>query len=343
MSDQKENRDIKLSAANPIILFDMLKELDFSEKQIFCGTHINSELLVNANNLVSFKQYQALIERAIALTHNPAIGLEFGRRLSFTGHSNLGLGFVASENFIQLLEFSQRCAAVINPAIGLEIHTDKSCLYLDIKEDFPWQKNQVFMLDTAFAMFTAMASLFDGDISSKLIYETKYPQPENTEPYKKHLPGKIQFGGVNNRITFPLIFCQAPLPLQNPSAIKQAEALLEQQLASIDNSHQQMIIIIKTMILASPGKIPTLEDVSETFHISSRTLNRRFKAMGSNFKAVINEVRKEMAIEELAVGNISIEEISYRLGYSDPSNFSKAFKNWTGYSPRQYIQQVLSS
>jgi len=338
MLDQKE---VKLSAANPIILLDMLKEMGCSQREIFSATHTNTDLLVNANNLVSFNQYQELIDRAIALTKNPAIGLEFGRRLSFTGHSNLGLGIIASKNFSELLEFCKRCALVINPAVGLEISTDKSHLYLDINEIFPWNQNQVFMVDTAFAMFSAVASLFDQEISHQLSYETKYPKPTNMEPYQKHLAGNIKFDGGNNRMTFPLGFCLAPLPLQNPSAIKQAEKELNQHLELIDNTHQQMAVIIKIMIAASPGKIPSLQELSSAFHISSRTLNRRFKAMGSNFKSVVNEVREELAIEYLATGNIPVEEIAFRLGYSDPSNFSKAFKSWTGYSPRQYVQQVL--
>ncbi len=338
MLDQKE---VKLSAANPLILLDMLKEMGCSQREIFSATHTNTDLLVNANNLVSFSQYQELVDRAIALTHNPAIGLEFGHRLSFTGHSNLGFGIIASRTFTELLEFSKRCAPVINPAVGLEISTDRSHLYLDIDEVFPWKQNQVFMVDTAFSMFTAMVSVFDKDVSRQLCYEMKYPQPEDTGPYKKYLSGNIQFNAVHNRIIFPLAFCQASLPFQNLSAIKQAETFLEQHLELIDNTHQQMAVIIKIMISASPGRIPSLQDVSSAFHISSRTLNRRFKAMGSNFKTVVNEVRKELAIEYLATGNIPVEEIAFRLGYSDPSNFSKAFKSWTGYSPRQYVQQVL--
>jgi len=83
--------------------------------------------------------------------------------------------------------------------------------------------------------------------------------------------------------------------------------------------------------------------VDSAFHISTRTLNRRLKALGSNFKRVIKEAREELAIEYLATGNIPVEEIAFRLGYSDPSNLSKAFKSWTGYSPRQYVQQNLES
>ncbi len=99
-----------------------------------------------------------------------------------------------------------------------------------------------------------------------------------------------------------------------------------------------MINIIKEMIKANPGHPPTLQDVSDTFHVSSRTLNRRFKALGSNFKSVVNDVRKELAIEHLTNRQLPIEEISFRLGFKDPSNFSKAFKSWTGLPPSQYPQ-----
>ena len=64
--------------------------------------------------------------------------------------------------------------------------------------------------------------------------------------------------------------------------------------------------------------------------------------MGTTFKDVVAEVRKKLAIEYLRSPKNSIDEIAYRLGYHDSSNFSKAFRNGTGHSPTQYWESFLS-
>ena len=78
-------------------------------------------------------------------------------------------------------------------------------------------------------------------------------------------------------------------------------------------------------------------------HVSTRTLNRRFKAMGCNFKRVVNKARKELTIEYLVTGNITVEDIAFRLGYSDSSNYSKSFKVRRGIHHVNIFTRFLSS
>jgi AraC-like DNA-binding protein len=58
--------------------------------------------------------------------------------------------------------------------------------------------------------------------------------------------------------------------------------------------------------------------------------------VGTSYQRILDEVRKEMAIEYLRNSNLPIEEIAALVGYSDPSNFRKAFRRWTGRAPSYY-------
>ena len=59
------------------------------------------------------------------------------------------------------------------------------------------------------------------------------------------------------------------------------------------------------------------------------------KAEGTTFKAVVDETRRELAHSYIRDKHTSINEITYLLGYSDPANFSRAYKRWTGMTPTQ--------
>ena len=65
-----------------------------------------------------------------------------------------------------------------------------------------------------------------------------------------------------------------------------------------------------------------------------RTIQRKLAQEGTSFKDLVEDVRKNLALEYLRSTVLSVEEIALRLGYSDAPSFSHAFKRWTGSSPR---------
>jgi AraC-like DNA-binding protein len=72
--------------------------------------------------------------------------------------------------------------------------------------------------------------------------------------------------------------------------------------------------------------------------MSSRTLQRKLSTEGKTFKQILKSVRKKLAMEYLKDERLSFSEISYLLGFSEQSSFTRAFKNWTGVSPTQARQ-----
>ena len=335
------NHELRLSAVNPIVFIDFLKEQGFGEREILTSTNINPEQLQDANNQLTIAQYEQLVRRGIALTGNPAIGLDFGARLNTTGSGLLGLGVLASKTFAEGLHFAKRCTVVVNPAVNIQLHVEGDRFHAYIEEAYPWEDTEPFMVDTAFALFTSAVKLFDPLVCEQLIYDMRYPAMPNEEVYRQHFRGQMNFNSHRNRISFPLEFCQRPMPFQNPSAVRQAEQLLGQQIESLNNAYNAVLLPIQQLIANNPGHIPSIEEVATSFHVSSRTLNRRLKDMGTTFKDLVAEVRKKLAIEYLRSPKNSIDEIAYLLGYRDSSNFSKAFRNWTGHSPTQYRELFL--
>jgi AraC-like DNA-binding protein len=66
------------------------------------------------------------------------------------------------------------------------------------------------------------------------------------------------------------------------------------------------------------------------------TLQRVLKARGMTFRVLLDDVRHEMAVSELLKGDASVTEVAFSLGYTDPANFTRAFRRWTGVSPREF-------
>ena len=82
----------------------------------------------------------------------------------------------------------------------------------------------------------------------------------------------------------------------------------------------------------------TIEEVAARQRISVRTLQRRLRDWGFSFEEIVDDVRRAEAIGHVRAGNHSKMEIAFLLGYSDQAHFTRAFKRWTGRSPRQFAK-----
>ncbi|MET4901159.1 helix-turn-helix domain-containing protein [Paenarthrobacter sp. CC6] len=92
---------------------------------------------------------------------------------------------------------------------------------------------------------------------------------------------------------------------------------------------------------ATAGIGLAVSDVASMLNTSVRTLQRRLEQSGMNFRQARDLARFELAIDLLTGTNVSIAEISRRLGYEEPASFTVAFKRWSGRSPSQYRASPL--
>jgi AraC-like DNA-binding protein len=71
-------------------------------------------------------------------------------------------------------------------------------------------------------------------------------------------------------------------------------------------------------------------------NMSTRNLQRRLHQEGASFKMLLEKTRKDLSHQYIKNSNLSINEITFMLGFSEPANFTRAFKRWTDHSPSEY-------
>ncbi len=339
MTNDKIESKIKLSSSNPSNLIELLIQKGFSHHQIFHQTSLNQEVLKTGRNQISYKQYKQLIHRAIHLTQNPAIGLEFGQHLNTSGMGIIGMGAMACKTGLDVLEFNQRCLSVINPAIHLNLSHHENQVTVSIEEVYHWGEVTPFMVDVAFVICTNFIKIISSQDLKRITYYMTYPARPDESIYKRHLTGKLNFNSPFNRIIFPVDILKKTMPFHNPTAVKEAEELLNQQINIIGNSKLSVLESIKITISECQPRLPTMEEISNQLNISPRTLARKLNAIETNFNDIIAEEKRKRSLTLLKSGQYSIDEVAYMLDYKHPSNFSAAFKRWTGLSPTEYREQ----
>lgn len=151
--------------------------------------------------------------------------------------------------------------------------------------------------------------------------------------------GSIRFEQSELSVEVPLEALSLKVSQSDPALFallsKQAEALLAVLPDGEDDFEQQLREYLRAQL---PHGTPTLDNAATHLNMSSRTLHRRLEDRGMNFAALLREVRGALAKQYLDDNKLSLSEIAFMLGYSEQSAFSRAFKQWTGQTPRAYLK-----
>jgi AraC-like DNA-binding protein len=164
-----------------------------------------------------------------------------------------------------------------------------------------------------------------------------HSQPDDTHPYTSFFNAKVIFNSDVNALTFPDHWLQKSIPGADP---QQYNALV-QELTTI-KSHMNIGLLEQARSLLHPlivsGKCSEA-DLAQILSIHPRTLNRRLKEKETTFRSLVADVRYEISKQLLAESKTSILGITIILGYADASVFTRAFRRWSGESPKAWRTQ----
>jgi AraC-like DNA-binding protein len=164
----------------------------------------------------------------------------------------------------------------------------------------------------------------------------KYPEPGHRDEYARVFGCPLRFDAGATVVHFS----RAVLDLRQPGADARLRLVLERAaadvLARLPSAPRLVAQLRQVLSEELRGGSPTLEHVARRLAVSPRTLGRRLQEEGTSFQQQLAELRGELARGYLDNPRISVAEVAYLLGFSEPSAFHRAFKRWTGHSPQAW-------
>jgi AraC-like DNA-binding protein len=170
-------------------------------------------------------------------------------------------------------------------------------------------------------------------------YAYPAPDPAGSSAYTDHFGCPVRFGAPANAVEFANADITAPIPTANPLAAEGLFRLLDERLVQAERS--SFAARVREMLPAMIDQGGALRDaVARRMAISERTLQRRLADEGTDFSTLVDEVRRTIAQQYLGSDRISVKNLSYKLGFSDPSAFHRACLRWFGKAPGEFQQRA---
>lgn len=166
-----------------------------------------------------------------------------------------------------------------------------------------------------------------------------FAPPADLDDYQDMFPSRHYFSHADNSFDFNRRFLDMPV-VRAPDSVPDFVRCLP-HLMTVQRVDHSLTARIRRMLqgAASADEV-SLGVVSQDLNCSEDTIRRRLKNEGSTFSEIKESVRRDMAVYHLESLDTSINEIAYRLGFSEPSAFNRAFKRWTGQTPGDYRRQA---
>ncbi|WP_162932615.1 AraC family transcriptional regulator [Solimonas sp. K1W22B-7] len=318
------------------LLTQLAGEHGMPAARCLAGTGLVAESLDDPQTEVTVEQELRLIRNLLGeLGHVPALGLQAGLRYHLSIYGIWGFALLTSSTYRSAAETVERfldLSYAIVRVRGDYQPTDFRVVF-DVS-DIPADLRQ-FLLERAFAGWLVVTREIQPRSLPILTVQFQFPRPPYAEKFRELCGVEPRFNAAENSISLDPAAVDAPLP--QADAVM-ARMCLEQcrQLLAKRKLRPGVAGLVRDCMFQMSGQIPTIEAIAQQLHMAPRSIRRRLEEEGTSFRALSEEVLQALAEDMLGTTNMKLEEVAMRLGYSEATSFTHAFKRWTGQSPQAY-------
>jgi AraC-like DNA-binding protein len=314
--------------------FRKLEELGVRASDVLRAAGLPEAYMHQPRVLLSTKELFALWRAIAEVSAEPAIGLQLGTETRTERFHPTSLAALSTENFGAAVEQLARYKQLTCPE---EILQKKSGPEWSIQ--FRWrladEVEPAVLNECCFAWVLSIARCGTGIRLTPLRVEFVQVSP-HLKLMERHFGCPIICGATHNAIVFRIEDAQRPFVTRNAELLGMLAPQFENELKQVQGEEQFADQVRSTIQQKLTGRRPTIEDVADALHISTRTLQRRLQEHGSSFQRVLEEARHHLARHYLNNSVLELNEAAYLLGYEDGNSFVRAFRTWEGVPPARW-------
>ena len=284
----------------------------------------------------------AFWQKALEATGEELLGVDVALQFLPLNFTALGYALMASENLAQMYLRLARYAHVVTDAadVRFNLGTGSGCLTVTGDQALLGTARPATVWSIYdYAMLTLVrgSRMLYGRDFAPLELRLQRQRPTDHLRFERVLRCTPVYGCEDNALLVDHATLHKPLSFANQEVVKASEEAMDRYRSHWPDRSlpDQLAALLKDML---PSGEPRQEDVAQRLAMTLRTLQRRLAELGTGYRDVLNQTRHQLALDHLRNDQCSVGDISFLLGFSEVSAFTRAFKRWTGTSPSTWRQ-----
>ncbi len=318
-------------------IFAKLEELGVRASAVLRRAGLPQGYLDEPRVLLKTEELFALWRAIGEVSSDPTIGLQLGTETKTERFHPVSLAALSTENFGTAIKQMARYKQLTCPEEILQTKDDE-----EWSIQFRWlladEIEPPVLIECCFAWVLSVGSPRHRYRLSPLRVEFVQPRA-HVKAIERHFGCEVVCGSSRNAIVFRADDAQRPFVTRNAELLAMLAPQFEEELKQ-ENGDENFVERVRIAIQQKlTGQRPTIEDIADALHISSRTIQRRLQDEGSSFQRVLEEARHQLARQYLNNSVLELNEAAYLLGYNDANSFVRAFRTWEGVPPARWREE----
>jgi AraC-like DNA-binding protein len=270
---------------------------------------------------------------------DPDFGLHAGAATTPASLGALGYALATSATIADALERCARYARLLDTA-GFSVVEEGGRVWLRFRPG----AGRPYAEAIVAAVVAMMRQLTGADVRPVFV-AFEHPRPPSVAEHERILGATPVFGhAAGNWVAFDAALLAMPCVRADPALARHLDRSARAALAELPIEGVVRARVCDAIAARlEDGEAPSATSIARHLALTTRTLHRRLRAEGTTFSVLVDEARFARAAAWLRDASVSTDDIARRLGFSETSAFSRAFRRWAGESPRAFRRRLTGT
>jgi AraC-like DNA-binding protein len=322
------------------VLLDALRQRGVPVSALFAEGEAEAKRRSALEARMPMGQFQTLIERAIQLTGDPALGLHCGARGRDASFDVMGYIVAHAPTMAHVIDLLRQFEPLFMD--DAHLHCRQSAERVLLRCEVPRLNPAVdrTIKELALAGMMRMLRVFGAEPHEIHSVSFDYPQPSYIAEYQRVFGSIVRFDQPLNGIEFSSALLDRPHVDANPDLHAVFYAHAQRSFERMSRAQTVVERVRAYLQSQPPGRLTTMTAVARDLGLSVRSLRRRLLEENASYRELTQEALKDAALRLLREPQRTVQDAAYTLGFADVTAFHRAFKRWTHVTPAEYQQRA---
>lgn len=305
---------------------------------------IDPEASIDPSHMVSAQDYYQFIETLIEVDNNPTtLPLRTGAAMRCDDYGAFGLAWKSAINLRGCYDRAERYGRTLTNVSTYQTENTPDGVLMHLHREGQRHLGMRVSNEATIASIYSISQEVSTKEFTPLAVFFKHAAPKSISAHENYFSCPVHFDSVQDALLVSAETLDTPNKLGDESISQFFEAHLEKELSTLSDEnvlHKRVKIQISQSL--SDG-IPTISFIAKQLGMSARTLQRKLSDNGYTYQQLIDDSRRELAERLLQESNYSLADVAFMTGFTEQSTFTRAFKRWSGQTPRSFRIKISSA